>query len=133
MLRIGVPQQPPTQPEPAMDPSQGDPTMDPMAQEAAPLERASKAPKYEINKVSPDVAGYKDPSAVCGNCEFFDGQGGCHIVEGQIDPTWHCNLFTALGQEPVGQEEEPDNDESDTSSEPPDDDGDEGEQPDVQK
>lgn len=135
MLRIGTPPQAPPQEAPAQA---GGPPPELLAALAAqggegapqedPATPAPKAPKYEINKVSPDVAGYKGTDAVCGNCEFFDGKGGCHIVDGDIDPTFHCNLFTALGGQ---QDQEPDEDDgSDASGQSPVPDG---EQPDEQQ
>lgn len=85
----------------------------------------TKNPKFDAEKVSPDVARYLDPDAKCGSCAFFGDDGtSCNIVSGPIDPGGTCSLFTPLGKsksKPDMKKESPDGiDGSNDGSLPPD-------------
>lgn len=66
------------------------------------------APVPLLGKLSQLTSGYLGPENgpfMCGNCRHFDGQGGCDIVDGLIDPQGCCSVFEAGdqmgGMEPV--------------------------------
>lgn len=64
-------------------------------------------PKVDVGKVDPAIVVYKGPEMgpfQCGNCHFYDGEGVCSLVSGQIDEAGLCNLFTPMN---VEQEEMP--------------------------
>lgn len=70
-------------------------------------EMAGLPAKMSSQKVDPATAGYKGPEMgpfACGNCHFFDGNGGCEIVSGPIDPAGLCNNFSAADA-PEGEAE----------------------------
>lgn len=87
-----------------------DPTQDPI--------RKSKQ-MYQADKVPQQYAGYKDPEKgpfKCGNCDFFDPAGLCHIVAGKIDPEGFCNNFLSMS-EPLDPEEQDESADTDTPDE----------------
>ncbi len=46
-------------------------------------------------RVSPDVARYFGPEAICSGCVHFIEPGSCEIVAGPIDPGGRCSLWTS--------------------------------------
>lgn len=58
-------------------------------------------------KVMPAIAVYMTPDLgpfMCGNCLHYDGQGGCAIVDGPIDPEGMCHIFTPGGESAPDEE-----------------------------
>lgn len=56
-------------------------------------------PKFDVEKVSPPIAVYRDAKQgpfMCSNCHHFTG-GTCEVVSGPIDPNGMCNLFDSGG------------------------------------
>lgn len=109
MLRIGQPGAPPEAPPPTPPPMDGPPPVP----DAPDGDSGGLAGKYDAEKVPQPLAVYRGPDMgpfACGNCRHFDGQGGCGIVQGAIDPAGLCNLFesAANGQAP----QEPDQDDA---------------------
>ena len=45
--------------------------------------------------VSPEVARYLGPEAVCATCVHFIDPGSCEVVSGEIDPQGRCCLHEA--------------------------------------
>ena len=45
--------------------------------------------------VSPEIARYLGPEAVCATCIHFIDPGSCEIVSGEIDPQGRCCLHEA--------------------------------------
>lgn len=94
MLRIGGPQGPPQQgPPPGAPP----PEMPP--QELPPETPPEAGGKFDAEKVDPVIVHYMTSDMgpfECGRCDHFDGQGGCGIVAGPIDPKGVCNVFTSV-------------------------------------
>jgi hypothetical protein len=65
------------------------------------------AGRYSADKLDPMIAMYKGPELgpfICGNCLNFDGQGGCSIVAGPVDPQGHCNVWTPPDMEQTPEE-----------------------------
>jgi hypothetical protein len=63
--------------------------------------------KYDSEKVKPEVARYLSSDQgpfECQNCHHFDGQGGCEVVSGPIDPKGVCCLFESVGAPDVQDE-----------------------------
>lgn len=49
--------------------------------------------------VDPTVAGYKGPEMgpfMCGNCQFYSGEGECMILAAPVEEEGLCNLFMSM-------------------------------------
>ena len=108
MIRVGMPPQAPPEAagmNPEMPAAGAPPALDALAampkqEEAVSKPGMLKLPKYDIEKVDPEVSRYKGPEEgpfQCQHCEFFEGENSCHLVSGPIDPEGVCNLFTTKG------------------------------------
>jgi HK97 family phage prohead protease len=49
---------------------------------------------------------FADEGMVCANCVFYEGGGGCEIVEGEIAPNGICKLWV-ISESKLGESEEP--------------------------
>lgn len=49
---------------------------------------------------------FADEGMVCANCVFYEGGGGCEIVEGEIAPNGICKLWV-ISETKLGESEEP--------------------------
>lgn len=98
MLKVGLPNKPqlPAEPPPEELPLE-EPTQD------LPI---TPSPKYDAEKVDPQISGYMGPESgpfMCGRCTFFDGANSCAIVSGPIDANGVCNLFTPQDANPEAE------------------------------
>lgn len=59
-----------------------------MGNAGAPAEGAGKQPFAAVHYRAAD-----QPQQSCGTCEHFDGDDGCALVAGNIDPQGVCDLF----------------------------------------
>ena len=55
--------------------------------------KAKAAQKYSKDAVSYQDSPKGDQN--CANCKFWDGEGGCEIVEGEISPDGWCAVWVA--------------------------------------
>ena len=54
-------------------------------------------PAVAMQKANKDAVNYQDSpndSLSCSQCRFFDGNGGCDIVDGAISPDGWCAAFS---------------------------------------
>lgn len=87
MLRIAISPNKPTDVPPVE--SEATP---PDTPETAVPEPKQAYPKFDLDKVSPEVAGYKQ-GGECEHCIHFEAPNACAVVSGDIDPHWTCNLW----------------------------------------
>lgn len=134
MLRIGTPPAPPLP-----DPGPNNPANSGEEQDAtgAPTNQPDDmgggdklvTPKYDVDKVDPQVARYMGPEngpAECERCKFWLAPNACHIVSGPIHPEGWCALFTPNGEQGGAEEGLPGLDEDSMARETPDVGGDQG-------
>lgn len=90
------------------------PELPPEPEEAPPAEapeaegKPDGAIKMSFQKLDQGTAGYRPPDLgpfTCGNCHYFEEDGSCTLVDGEIHADGTCNLFTP--NTPEGKEEAP--------------------------
>jgi hypothetical protein len=90
----------------------------PMEEPEMPVEEPPMESEAPMGLVDPMLAGYKDPEMgpfMCGNCQYYAGEGTCTILASPVDENGLCNLFMGMAPE----EEEPVMDEMAGEMEPP--------------
>lgn len=100
MLRVKGPSGPPPPPE-AMPPEAMPPEQAPP--EAMPPEMPQQPMTFK--KVDPSIAVYRQPDDgpfKCANCDHYEEEGSCTIVDGPIDPEGICSIFTPMSQDESG-------------------------------
>ena len=112
--------------------SKSAPPMPPMEEEMpqlppeAPLpEEVQPSMSMQIAKVPQALVIYKTSDLgpfICSNCDYFEDDGSCVLVDGKIDPEGVCNLFMPTGpaeQAPIPEEKLPMESEVPPIEEPP--------------
>jgi len=74
-----------------------EPVEQPVEEQAEPSD--GMLPMAGGGQVSPEVARYLGPDAICQNCIHFLEPNTCEIVAGQIEPNGRCSLFEADAME----------------------------------
>lgn len=76
-----------------------EPVEQPVEEQAEPTSPQGMLPIAGGGQVSPEVARYLGPDAICQNCIHFLEPNTCEIVAGQIEPQGRCSLFEADAME----------------------------------
>lgn len=81
----------------SMPPPADEPELEdtPIEEAAEPQDSMEPMMMHGGGQVSPDVARYLPPDAVCANCIHFMEPNTCEIVSGAIEPQGRCSLFSA--------------------------------------
>lgn len=113
MLRVkqGVPAGPPPPeeagaPPPLPPPEAEAPPLPPEAPPSAPPEAPgglSKDLPVSFQKLPQPIAVYRSPDQgpfQCSNCDYWEQDGSCTLVDGAIDPEGFCNMFMQVSGHP---------------------------------
>lgn len=89
-------------PEEALPPEVEAPPAEPPLPEEAPGGLSTALP-MSFQKLPQTVAVYRSPDQgpfQCANCDYWEQDGSCTLVDGAIDPEGFCNMFMPVSTHP---------------------------------
>jgi hypothetical protein len=101
MLRVAMPGAPSPMPQPE-DPANA-PDLGEDRDQGGDSDTQMDNDEMGLPKLDPTLAGYLPPEKgpfTCSNCVYFEAEGSCHIVSGDIKGAGCCNLYTSKASSP---------------------------------